>query len=327
MPSTSPAILRGLPGALLCGLLCLPGCGDEKARSDGDLRPPDGGVGEGIKPPDLWLGDGALGPGNVGASCDPKAGGAGCSGNAACLAVTASVGVCAIPNCTLEDVTTPANEDTCPTVNVAGVATKTVCTAISVTAADGGYQLMHFCLPSCTAKAGSNACAAVNKTLTCDPLTILQNGTSEVCLLSACKNDLECGSKGPLDPNATCDVPTGTCHTKGTGGVKVGSPCKVSSECGPGQFCYPEQKDPKTGKTLVAGGYCTIVGCVHLGPWACPAGSECFALGSAKSVSLCLATGCDAAKNDCRPEAPSGQYACTKQADSVTVCWIDMASN
>lgn len=278
-----------------------------------DTRPTDG-----VTPPDLSPGDG--GTGNVGHKCDPQKG-TGCTGAATCLKVAPGVGVCAIPKCTLEDIATPAVEDSCPKVDTpgGGAKTQTVCTRVP---AAGGT----FCLPKCqisTKKPRTNPCAKFHKSLTCDPVSLLYNDHSEVCLFAACQKDADCAGYHPLNPDYRCDKEVGICFPLGKKGVKVGAPCKKSTDCGSGQFCYPETKT--SYGTVVEGGYCTVVGCSFGDPWVCPSGSKCFTMGTIHTLSLCLALGCQAdkppASDGCRDKASAGQYDCF-YLDQHQVCWV-----
>jgi hypothetical protein len=310
------------------------GCGSStKQTLDG--RAPDQGIGEAVQPPDVRTEDsGWTGTENVGFSCDPSGDGKECTGRGVCLGVGGGVGVCTISGCTLEDVSTPIKDDNCPAiVRSDGKGTiQSICTQVPVAASDGGPSSKTFCLPQCRPDPEGNSCAdldpaKINTRLACDPMTFFLNDYSEVCLFPACTRDVDCDDKDPLHPQYSCDLKTGTCRVKGTPGVKVGSPCKTSTACGPGQFCYPEHKD-KSDKVVAEGGYCTIVGCKFGGPWSCPEESKCFGLGSASvSVSFCLAVGCKASSppesDGCRDEASAGQYACTVQ-DKDEVCWLDL---
>jgi hypothetical protein len=310
---------------LLSGLaLGVIACSTKSAVVDGGR---DGSmVRDGIVPPDLGARDGLRG-GNVGAPCSTNTG-EGCTGQAECLGVTADVGMCAIPDCTMEDLETPAIEDDCPAL----AAGPSVCTLIQVQSGDGGFKEARYCLPQCSAKATENACAAVNPALTCDPVTMLLNGHAEVCLMAACPA-APC-SNDPIKPPTTCDTPSATCQVTGKQDAKIGSPCLVSSDCGQGQFCLPETTD-KSGATVLAGGYCTIIGCEHgdsKNPnlWTCPRDSKCFTVGK---LSLCLAVGCEwkaqPGQTGCRNDAPTGQYTCTLykvDGNDVGVCWINVST-
>jgi hypothetical protein len=312
-------------GAALLGLMALAGaCTRSTTGGDGstghDLR-----IGEGIIPPDVGRQDGRwTGKENVGAACVPGAIGT-CRDQAVCLDVSngGSVGVCALAGCTLEDLATPAVEDNCPSLRLAdGDQLRTVCTLVQTTK-------QSYCFPLCKPDPRANSCrfgdAALSQQLACDPISILQNGHTEVCAAAACTKDADC-NPNPLKPQYTCDVETEICRVRGTAGMKVGAPCKESTECGPGQHCYRERAD-RAGKTIVQNGYCTMVGCKYGGPWSCPAGSKCYTIGSpAAAISLCLAIGCDptASSSDpdfCRADANPGQYDCTVQGGD-TVCWL-----
>lgn len=303
-------------------LLVVAACGDP---TNGE---PDGGVHDlslpdAVKPPDLGHRDG-LGGGNIGAECDPVKK-TGCKGSTVCLKVSATVGVCALPSCTLEDITTPSVEDTCPATSVgvvdAGKGLPTVCTRVPN--AGGNY-----CLPLCSIKANqkkrTNPCLRFHKGLACDPVSLIYNDHSEVCLFPRCMKDADCGNKDPLKPDSWCDLDTGLCFPVGKAKAQVGSPCKVSADCGKNQYCYPERKT-SGGKVMVEGGYCTVVGCSYGAPWTCPTGSRCFSMGSLNALSLCLALGCKAddppAKDQCRDEASPGQYDCI-YLDKNQVCWL-----
>jgi hypothetical protein len=322
--------------SLLTSLLALTIGACNKTTQTLDARPADGHA-EGVVPPDFRFGDGGW-AGNIGSPCDPKTG-AGCAGQAHCLQVGDSVGVCTLRGCRVEDLSTPDMEDDCPPVpsRTDGGLIPTVCTTVSTAARDGGPGSATFCLPKCVPSPNGNSCASINPALACDPLSLLQNGHSEVCMVPACTSDLECGNKDWRHPDQFCETVTGMCHTLGTVNGKVGSPCKKSAECGESQYCYPESKD-SSGKVVVEGGYCTIIGCKYgeksptpcppgaRCPWRCPSGSKCVVLGAAMAFSLCLATGCQAGvepKSDgCRDEASAAQYACTAQ-DGDWVCWLD----
>jgi hypothetical protein len=310
-------LLLLLSGSWLAG----PGCGPAR-KPDPDASLDAGVTGDGVRPPDLGTRDGGR-VGNVGQPCDPNTKQK-CTGEAECLPVSAKVGICAIPNCKMEDITTPAIEDDCPPLT--SISRRSICTAVQVPAGDAGYKNATYCLPECKASPELNDCKTVNPELACDPVTLLLNGHAEVCLVPACTENAQCG-KDPVKPGATCDPLSGTCQVVGKPGAAIGSPCLVSADCGKGQFCMPEYVDTKTGRTVLAGGYCTIVGCKHGGIWSCPAGSKCFLLGSTEALSLCLAVGCDPTKepnkDGCRDEAPAGQYTCTVQS-GVNVCWIDL---
>ncbi len=295
--------------------LLLAGCTSSQPAADTGSR--DGRyLGDGIQPPDAGLGDGGI-KGTIGAPCTPGKGGE--CGGSECLDVGGGVGVCSVRGCVPEDLKTAATEDNCPALP-SGV--RTVCTSLTP---KGSTSAASYCLPKCTPSASKNACAGlVDAKLTCDPISLLQNGWSEVCMLPACTGDAECGNRNPLNPDSKCDPTTGTCRVRGVDGVKVGSRCKTSTECGPGQFCYAEHKDA-SGKTIAEGGYCTVIGCSYGGPWSCPTGSACVVLGSAKAFSYCLATGCSdtapAASDGCRDEAAPEQYKCVPQAKgSPSVC-------
>lgn len=300
-------------------LLILAGaCGREAAQTE-DAGPTDQASGEGVRPPDIHSGDGG-GTGNIGQFCNPQDGTKGCQGKATCLTLSSSVGICAVPGCTLEEVSTPEIEDTCPLIPTPGSSspTRTICTRIQ----DLGTT---YCLPACTPSTQGNPCTKFHALLACDPVSLLYNDHSAVCLFPRCVKDSDCGNKSSINPDATCHTPTGVCMTKGSPNAKIGDPCKSDKDCGNWQNCYPQRKT-STGKTVVEGGYCTVVGC-HLGaPWACPAGSKCFSMGPLNTLSLCLATGCQATKpnnlDGCRDEATANQYDCI-YLDKTEVCWLD----
>ena len=320
-PHLALAVWSSLQFTLLCAVLLVTmGCADTVKVDDGG--PGDIGQGDAVKPPDLSSGDGG-GSGNIGQECDPTSG-KGCTGAATCLKVTDKVGVCSLPNCTLEDISTPATEDTCPTTKVgqdSGKGWPTVCTRVPNA---GG----NFCLPKCDIKTNekprTNPCLRFHKGLACDPVSLTYNDHSEVCLFPRCTKDTDCGNKDPLKPDSWCDQETGLCFPVGKAKAGVGAPCKVSSDCGKNQYCYPERKS-SGGKVLVEGGYCTVVGCAYGAPWTCPSGSKCFSMGSLNALSLCLALGCNAddppAKDNCRDEASAGQYDCI-YLDKYQVCWL-----
>ncbi|MCK5797991.1 MAG: hypothetical protein KAI47_12435 [Deltaproteobacteria bacterium] len=285
------------------------------ACSDDDVPHGDGPfdmkASEAISPPDWGVSDSFTG--GVGRPCDFQ-GVNRCGGQAICIDLGRGVGACAIPDCTLEDLKTAAKEDNCPE--------GTSCGAISWPIGGGGGTRRNFCFVDCTVSATENSCRAVHPDLACDPSTILFTGHSEVCATPACRQAGDCGTGNPLDPKATCDTVTGLCFVKGEAGASVGDPCKVSTDCGEDQFCY-------TGggslQNTVVGGYCTKLGCSHGGRWSCPPGSGCFQLGSAHSVSICLATGCDLTaelqEDGCRDEDTSGAYDCLKSGTQA-VCWV-----
>ena len=275
-----------------------------------------------VKPPDLTTGDGRSGN-SIGKECDPGTS-KGCTGATTCLKVTPKVGVCALPNCALEDITTPANEDNCPTTMVGATSVTgwpTVCTRVP---SAGG----NFCLPKCSIQINeeprTNPCLQFHQGLACDPVSLTYNDHSEVCLFPRCKSHADCNGGSTLPLASWCDVATGLCLPLGSKGAKVGSPCKVSTDCGTNQYCYPERKTIG-GKVMVEGGYCTVVGCTYGEPWTCPSGSRCFSMGSLNALSLCLAQGCNAddppAKDKCRDEASAGQYDCI-YLDKFQVCWL-----
>ena len=287
-------------------------CSDDTSSVDAGVV--DKGQGESVRPPDLGIKDGG-GAGNIGSSCDPLKP-TECVGKTSCLKLAEGLGVCTISSCTMEDISTPAIEDTCPKVTPpkGGAAVRTICTRVPTA---GG----QYCLPQCSPSTSSNPSSKFHSGLSCDPISILYNDHSEVCLLPGCTQDTDCW-KAMKD--SYCHKTTGTCFTNGKSGVKVGDPCKSSSDCGPNQYCYPQRKDSQ-GKVMVEGGYCTMVGCKYLKPWDCPAGSQCFSMGSLNALSLCLALGCSADKppatDGCRDETSAGQYDCI-HLDKYQVCWL-----
>jgi hypothetical protein len=309
------------------GLLVVPGlllgwsC-SLKTNQPADGLAPDLGVSQdGVRPPDLSAAQDAGKRGNVGKPCEDNEA---CEGDATCLKVAQGVGMCAIPDCTTDPV------DDCPIITWLSTRRRSVCTTLQVKRTGGGLQTVKYCLPECTASAERNTCAEINPALTCDPVTMLLNGHAEVCVAPACQSNTSC-TNDPLHPGGTCDAKSQTCLEGGKVGVTVGSPCGDSTECGPGQFCLPQQVESDTGKVFLAGGYCTIIGCSHYGIWTCPSGSKCFLLGSNQAISLCLAVGCNPKANQgeptgCRDNAPAGQYACTlfKDLDGSDngVCWV-----
>ncbi len=278
----------------------------------------DSGTGDAIQPPDISATDGT-GTGNIGRPCTPNAAKTGCTGKAVCLALSKTVGICAVPDCKMEDIRTAEVEDTCPSITPPGGGAKaaTACTTIS-------SLKRNFCLPRCKPDPKSNPCTKFHKELSCDPVSLLYNGHTAVCLFPRCDKDYDCGNKNPLSPDSTCHKATGTCLARGKTGAKVGDPCKVDNDCGKAQNCYPEQKN-SAGKKVVEDGYCTVVGCALGDPWACPAGSKCFSMGPAGALSLCLATGCSVSKPEsqdgCRDKATAGQYDCY-YISKTPVCWI-----
>lgn len=290
-------------------LSLLAGCPDTKVAVDASVR--DAMPGEAIDPPDLGRPDGFTGL--VGKKCDP-AGPNICSGDSLCFNVGRNIGVCAIPDCTLEDPATSQREDNCPT--------GTACGQVSVSG-DAGYKRRTFCFAMCTPQVDANPCAAIHPDLSCDPSTILLTGYTEVCAAPGCHQDTQCGTGQPLDPKAVCDTKTNICFSDGKKDATVGDPCWVSQDCGKDQFCYPELAG--AGKPKVLGGYCTKLGCKYEGRWSCPSNSKCFQLGAGQAVSICLATGCDTKadplSDGCRDEAPAGAYDCFKIGDDA-VCWI-----
>lgn len=257
--------------------------------------------------------------GNIGRPCNPSIKINGCTGDAMCVALNATMGVCAVPDCKMEDITTAEVEDSCPQISTpgGGAATRTACTRIKSLG-------RTFCLPICKPDPKSNPCTKFHKEVACDPVSLLYNGHSAVCLFPRCEKDPDCGNKNPFSPDSTCHKASGTCLVRGKSGAKVGDPCLVDTDCGTGQNCYPEQKD-KTGKKVVEGGYCSVIGCALGAPWQCPASSQCFSMGPAGALSLCLATGCSVSKPDdqdgCRDKATPGQYDCY-YISKAPVCWL-----
>lgn len=330
LPNSSPAnqspetegrrwpLLRGGPLWLLLVVLLLGACSNDAPNLPPDAGVTDQGTGEGVRPPDL-SGKDAGSSGNIGAPCTPGSD-AGCSGAATCLGLSQSVGICAVAGCTLEDPSTATIEDTCPAIPLPGAPGKTVATVCTRAPAAGGT----FCLPSCTPSATQNSCAVFHPQVACDPVSVLYNDHSAVCLVPACSKDTDCPAVHPLHPEATCHQGSQTCLPKGKAAGKVGSPCVTNADCGNGQFCYPQRRS-KSGKVTVEGGYCTVLGCAHGAPWTCPSGAKCFTIGSGTAMSMCLATGCQAGKPDasdgCRDEASPGQYDCL-YLDKTQVCWL-----
>lgn len=323
------------PRLRTAGLLALAlfaACGEDSPGGEGGPR--DQGF-EPVTPPDIALHDGAVSA-NIGAPCDPKNGDADCDGGAECLDLSGGspgacdlpggkgCGVCVLVGCTVEDIETPAVEDTCPK--------GTACTVLPVVS---GTET--FCLQKCTPQPDSNPCAATHAGLTCHPASIVLNWHTEVCVYPACSADQDCGNKDPLKPDSVCLVKSGTCLVKGDPQAKVGDPCTKSSDCGPYQSCLAEQKE-SSGTIKLEGGYCTKIGCKYGDPqtspdyWGCPPDSECFYMGSGQFVTFCLATTCDPTKPDdsdgCRDQASAGQYDCielgTTGSDKVNVCWLNL---
>jgi len=302
----------------LCLLLALTGCDDGYDSVDSGMTPMDMGPGEGILPPDLSSGDGT-GTGNIGQPCTPGSAKRPCTGQAVCLALSTTTGICAVPDCKMEDIKTAEVEDSCPMISAkdGGALTRTACTRIK-------SLKRTFCLPVCKPDPKGNPCSKFHSGLACDPVSLLYNGHSAVCLFPRCEKDMDCGNKNPISPDSTCHKATGTCLVRGKTGAKVGDPCSTDTDCGVGQNCYPEQKEA-SGKTRVEGGYCTVVGCSLGDPWKCPANSKCFSMGPAGALSLCLATGCTVNKPDasdgCRDKATAGQYDCY-YISKTPVCWL-----
>lgn len=332
--------------ACVCvALLSCAACGETASGT------PDGGAmqdvtrRDAVRPPDVTLGDDGI-PANssLGRPCDPARDSADCTGGAVCfdphgsatgacdLNSGAGCGVCALKGCTLEDIETPSIEDDCPQMTRAGKSYRSACARVPLaTSGAGKASTVNLCLPTCTPSPDSNSCAAVigHAGLACDPASIFYTGHSEVCLFAACERDSDCGNGNPVSPDSVCHKASATCGVLGAKNGTIGAPCSVSADCGPDQFCYPEQTLP-SGKTIAEGGYCTLVGCKYAKSygslWSCPGGSKCFMMGSGHAVSFCLAVGCDssqpAAKDNCRDEAKDPtQYQCI---DSV--CWIAVPS-
>ncbi len=304
-------------------LFCLAiGCNGTPAPQDASVA--DLMTRERVMPPDGLTtadGDGGGWNGNVGTPCTTDEP---CTGQTECLVIDDIVGLCSLSHCTMEDINTPEREDNCP-VLVGGGAT--VCTEVPVSDDQGETINMTYCLPKCMPEANRNPCTEMGfEGLACDPLSILLNGHSEVCLFPVCKTHEDCGNKNPTNPNALCVKETGTCEIRGEEGIPVGSPCTISTDCGPAQFCFAEFSDEQ-GQVFAEGGYCTKIGCAYGGPWTCPEESKCFSM--ANAMSLCLVMGCNSTEppdsNGCRDEATTGQYSCIKLgADEV--CWLDLAS-
>jgi hypothetical protein len=195
---------------------------------------------------------------------------------------------------------------------------------------DAGFETINFCLPACIPRADLNPCKKMGHPgLACDPVSILLNDVSEVCLFPACNKDADCGNKNPMDPDSTCHLPSGLCRTRGSPQGVIGGACQVSADCGEYQYCFPEQT--VDGEVIAEDGYCTLFGCKYYDGaeppfWQCPVGSECFLI---EGLSLCLATGCDhTAENPvdgCRDTASDGQYDCIKPGNDLpAVCWLDI---
>ena len=307
-----------LPVVLLLCTVVATGCDESDQKLDAGGQ--DLGPGDAVKPPDFSASHDA-GSGNIGVQCDPKTSN-GCKGAATCLEVTDKVGVCALSGCTMEDITTPAVEDTCPKIATPGGGAKTPTICTRVPDAGGNY-----CLPKCsisTKTPRTNPCLKFHQGLACDPVSLTYNDHSEVCLFPRCNKDADCDNKDPWNLDSKCDVDLGLCFPVGKKGAQVGDPCKVSTDCGKNQFCYPERKS-KSGKVAVEGGYCTVVGCAYGAPWTCDSNSKCFSMGSLNALSLCLALGCKAdsppEKDGCRDNASKGQYDCI-HLDKYQVCWL-----
>jgi hypothetical protein len=285
--------------------------------ANGDVKD-GGGPGDYLLPPDfIGGGDGNPIP-QIGGACDVTSGD-GCEPGASCLSVGLGVGVCTIVDCTLEDTATSQREDSCPL--------EAACAKISVASDNGNIEDKNFCLPTCVPSSTANPCAATNPGLACSPVSVLLTGYTEVCVVPACKKDVDCGSGGDLNPNATCDTSIGVCFGKGVENVPVGAVCSASSECGPGQLCY-QHSNAATGQKIA--GYCTVLGCVHGGLWECSGQSGCYSFGATKALSLCLATGCnDKAPPDsdgCRDDPADDNYRCY-QVGEKSVCWLNLTSD
>ena len=295
----------------LCAF-ALSGCPRATAPADGGLL--EAGRRDGILPPDIRITEAGW-SGSPGTPCNLDSG-TGCSGQSVCLTVGLGVGVCALPGCTVEDLTTPQIEDNCPT--------GTACTRVLVSPPGSPPTTQAFCLRTCVPSSTSNPCKDLHPRLACDPASILYNGHRPVCLFAACQRDGQCGNGSDVKPDSVCDPLLGLCFPRGTENAKVGASCRVSGECGRGQFCLGE-RHVATGGLEAAGGYCTVIGCHHGAPWGCPTGSTCVVLGSSQALSMCLATGCNprapTESDGCRDEARGGQYECVPLG-SQAVCWV-----
>ncbi|MFH1131026.1 MAG: hypothetical protein V1754_06805 [Pseudomonadota bacterium] len=304
-------------------LLCA--CGTEVFPSEDGQAQDDSGVPvtDSVLPPDSQSIQESGTTLSIGAPCDVNSG-AGCKSEEVCLDVGQNKGVCALPGCTMEDITTSLPEDDCPS----GAA----CVRVAVNGGVGGEEEISVCVPTCKPSSVENPCAKFGSQLSCDPRSIFLTGYAEVCLFPACVNDSDCPGASVLDPGAAdCDQEIGVCFTNGTPGGDISSPCLVSKDCGKGQVCFRAQSTfnaqnaSQQGTPDVVGGYCTIVGCSYGGLWECPSNSSCFYIGSTQDISLCLAIGCDASapeeKDGCRDETPGGPYSCLS-VEKQSVCWL-----
>jgi len=292
---------------------------------------------EAITPPDFRLDDGNV-KANIGAPCDPAKGGVGCTGGAVCLDLGSTgcdlatgwgCGVCALGDCTMENIATTEKEDTCPE--------GAVCTQVPVAAGSVKTFCLLGCVPSFDSN-DSNPCATGSPShagVACHPASVVLNDHAEVCLFPACKTDADCGNKDLLNPDSICMKGSGICLSRGNQQALIGGPCTGSQHCGPHQYCLLEQKDAG-GKVVMQGGYCTLVGCKYYEDnnsktdyWRCPSGSKCFYMGSGQFVSFCLATECDPGAPDeadsCRDEADLGQYDCI-QLGAEKACWTKVGN-
>jgi hypothetical protein len=212
----------------------------------------------------------------------------------------------------MEDPVTAKAEDTCPSGSA--------CARVTVQLGNGMTGERQVCLPRCTPSSTENPCQKYASGLSCDPLSILLTGHTEICILPSCAQDKDCGNRSDFNPDSTCHLVTGVCFSRGTPGVPIGAPCQLASDCGPKQVCYK-----KTAEGAIPGGYCTIIGCDNGGLWQCPEMSACFGIGSAQSVNICLRTGCDPnapdATDGCRDETSAGAYECVASGDD-SLCWI-----
>lgn len=266
------------------------------------------------RPPDLALSDSTL-AGAVGGPCGGDAGA--CPRNAVCLRLLgADGGVCGLPGCAREDLSTARREDNCPP--------QTTCTTLERALFTPATTA---CLPSCSPTSGSRCALAA---ASCDPLSVLRTGTTPVCLTGRCSVDADCGDRDPATADVRCDADAGVCRNIGRSAVPIGARCSKDSECGAGQHCLQRWWSSLTAETTVPGGYCTVVGCRSGGSWSCPAGSACFGLGPGGSgLSACLALGCDpaanAAQDGCRDDPPGQPYLCFP-VGALRACWIDPAA-
>lgn len=307
--STKTSLSLSMVAALVATASLL-ACSDTPPTNDSSL-PRDAG-GDAIAVPDLDENDSNLPPLRIGDSCNPE--GHRCGSGQLCLALKEGVGVCALPDCTMEVPDTSTREDSCPEA--------TACTEISIEG-PGGYEYRTFCMRTCEPTPDGNPCAEHNKYLACSPASILATGYTEVCGVLACSSDVECSPGTPTAPKATCNTAVNLCFADGDPNAKIGSPCRDSTECGAGQICLPEIRDG--GKIYLPGGYCSKVGCRYGEPWACPVDSGCYSLGAAQALSLCMQVGCNpeapAESDGCRDQSvPADAYDCLA-VDDDTVCW------